>query len=317
MDLFEQLSEGRQDKALDRLLSMLALFEADSEIEQDLALERVVAYCEREWGGYAAGLDALAHRMELRSGDAVAAAVQSLRLREEGAEPGAMIQSIRLRRRRDRGRLGEREAIITRYGGEDAVTTPTAFEIIFIAATAYLAEEGPQGDPFGPLSGWHLAWHDLPDALRVAVSTAYPLPETVAAARDECLKWEERLHHLEVVFDCAGAGTLPTACAARRRVVEDLWRKGLRAAGLDDVSARLDYWAGRGGDDGAGYAVLRDDLGAISAGFAAIAPAETTKDRARRLKSEHPEWSLARIGKALGISRQAVHKHLKGFSPSA
>ncbi len=316
MDLFEQLTEGREDKALDRLEAMLALFEADSEIEQDLALERVMAYCEREWGGYAAGLDALAHRIESRSEDSVDAAMQSLRLRQEGAEPGAIIQSIRHRRFRERGRLGEREAVIALYGSEDAAMAPTAFEAIFIAATALLAEEGAPDDPFGPLCGWQLAWHDLPDALRLAVSAAYPLPATVATARDECLKWEERLHHLELVFDCAGAGALPTACAARRRVVEELWRKGLKAASLDDFAARLGYWASRGGDDGAGYGILIADLESVSAGLTARAPTESTKDRARRLKADHPEWSLAKIGKALGISRQAVHKHLKGFSPS-
>jgi len=314
MDLFDQLTEGRGDKALDRLDAMLSLFEADSEIEQDLALERVVAYCDREWGSYAAGLDALAHRLESRSQGSVEAVMQSLRLRQEGAEPGAMIQSIRHRRWRERGRLDEREAVIALYGSEAAATSQTAFEMIFIAATRRLAEEGGEDDPFGPLSGWQLAWHDLPDELCRAVSAAHPLPATVVAARDECLKWEERLHHLELVFDCAGAGTLPTACAARRRVVEALWRKGLRAAGLDDIVARLDYWAGRGGDDGSGYGVLRDDLAAVSVALAARAPGESTKERARRLKSDHPEWSLAKIGKALGISRQAVHKHLKGSS---
>lgn len=313
MDLFDQLTEGREDKALDRLASMLALFEADSEIEQDLALERVIAYCEREWGGYAAGLDALAQRIEARSDDPVDAAMRSLTLRQEGAEPGAMIQSIRQRLRRERGRLGEREAVIARYGSEEAVIAPTAFESVFIAAAAPLAEEGQAADPFGPLSGWQLAWHDLPDDLRLAVSAAHPLPTTVTAARDECLKWEERLHHLELVFSCSGSGTLATACAARRRLAEDLWRKGLRAASLDDVAARLDYWAKRGGDDGAGYGVLVADLGVVSADLTAHVPAESTKNRARRLKSDHPEWSLAAIGKVLGISRQAVHKHLKGF----
>ena len=312
MDLFDQLTEGRGDKALDRLDAMLSLFEADSEIEQDLALERVVAYCDREWGSYAAGLDALAHRLESRSQGSVDAVMQSLRLRQEGAEPGAMIQSIRQRRWRERGRLDEREAVIALYGSEAAAGSQTAFEMIFIAATRHLVEAGGEDDPFGPLSGWQLAWHDLPDELCRAVSAAHPLPATVIAARDECLKWEERLHHLELVFDCVGAGTLPTACAARRRLVEALWRKGLRAAGLDDIAARLDYWAGRGGGDGSGYGVLRDDLGAVSAALAARAPGETTKEQARRLKSDHPEWSLAKIGKALGISRQAVHKHLKG-----
>ncbi|MBI3445724.1 MAG: HTH domain-containing protein, partial [Magnetospirillum sp.] len=43
-------------------------------------------------------------------------------------------------------------------------------------------------------------------------------------------------------------------------------------------------------------------------------PIQSTKERARQIKTDNPDWSLARIGKELGISRQAVHKHLKGFS---
>ncbi|RAU22600.1 hypothetical protein CU669_07925 [Paramagnetospirillum kuznetsovii] len=314
MDLFEQISEDRQDKALDRLETMLALYEAESEIEQDLALERATAYCEREWGSYAAGLDGLATRTEARGAGAVETAMTSLRLREEGDTPGSIIQAMRQQRRRERGLLGEREAVIALYGGEEAVASPTPFETIFIAACASLAEEGAQTDPFAPLAGWQLPWHPLPDTLAVAVTTAFPLPGTVVAARAECLKWEERLRHLELLFQCPGSGTLPTACAARRKLVEDLWRRDVNAASLDDFSARLDYWAERGGDDGGGYAVLLRDFAAMAHGLSAKSSRESTKDRARRLKSEHPEWSLATIGKQLGISRQAVHKHLKGFN---
>ena len=312
MDLFEQLSEGRADKALDRLEALLALFESETEIEQDLALERVIAYCDREWGSYAAGLEALADRCDQRSSDPSDAA-RSLILRQEGGEPGAMIKSIRQTRLRQRGRMGERDAIIAQYGGEEQVSALTPLERRYVEATAHLAEEGASGDPFGVLAGWHLAWHDLPDLLRQAVSMARPLPTTIRAARDECLDWEERLRHLDLVFDCDGAGVLPTACAARRKVVEDLWRRGLRASGMEDLSARLQYWASRGGDDGVGYGVLLDDLRVVSSTLAQHKPSQSTKDRARALKSEHPDWSLARIGKVLGISRQAVHKHLKGF----
>ncbi|CAA7613809.1 HTH domain-containing protein [Magnetospirillum sp. SS-4] len=305
MDLFDFLGEDREARALDRLTIMLAGFEADSEIEQDLALERAIAYCRKEWGSYAAGLEALARRLE----ETPDHAVRSLQLREEGSEPGTLIRAIRLRRRRERGRAGEIEAVIAIYGGEDEAKAPTAFETVFITAAAHLSDG--EADPFAPLDGWSLPWHDVPERLRRVVSEACPLPRTVSAARDECLRWEERLLHLEILYDCPGAGILPTACAARRRVVEDLWRKGLRAASLADLYARLDYWAARGGDDGAGYGVLQSDLDAVAAILGPRGGGETTKDRARRLKAANPHWSLARIGKELGISRQAVHKHLK------
>ncbi|OAN43987.1 hypothetical protein A6A04_08885 [Paramagnetospirillum marisnigri] len=315
MDLFDQLSEGREEKALDRLSSMLAQFEAENEIEQDLALERASAYCDREWGSYAAGLEALALRVESRGNGSVDASLEALRLREEADNPGGIIAAIRRRRNRERGQLSERETVIALYGSEEAVAAPTAFESVFIHACDHLRDGASDSDdPFLPLAGWSLAWHDLPPSLRQAVSGAYPLPGTVQAARDECLRWETRLRHLELLFGCPGSGILPTACAARRKLVEEMWRKDLAAASLEDFAARLDYWAERGGEDGTGYVVLRRDLPVVTATLAVASPRESTKDRARRLKSENPDWSLARIGKQLGISRQAVHKHLKGFT---
>lgn len=314
MDLFEQLAEDRQDKALDRLAAMMALYAADSEIEQDLALERAVSYCEREWNGYAAGLDALAGRVEAQGQGSVESELEALRLREEGDDPGAIIRGIRRKRDQQRGVVSEREAVIALYGGEAAAMAATAFEAVFIAAARHLAPAESADDPFASLDGWSLPWHDLPERLKTVVAAAHPLPGGVAAARDECLRWEERLRHLELLFDCPGSGTLPTACAARRKLVEALWRREMSAASLGDLSARLDYWAERGGDDGAGYQVLRRDLDAVGAGLTVKSSVESTKDRARRLKSEHPDWSLAMIGKQLGISRQAVHKHLKGFA---
>jgi hypothetical protein len=79
-----------------------------------------------------------------------------------------------------------------------------------------------------------------------------------------------------------------------------------------EFEARLEYWASRGGDDGAGYAVLRQDLAQLGQWAPVGSGVESTKEKARRLKAENPTWSLARIGKELCISRQAVHKHLKG-----
>jgi hypothetical protein len=317
VNLLDLMTPGREDMSLDRLEVILGQYEAHSDAEQDAALERAVAFCEREWGGYLAGLEALARRVEVRAGGSVDGAMQSLRLREEGGEPGAIIRSLRARRERERVRVDERASVIAHYGSEAAATAPTAFERVFITAAASLAEPGQDAaepDPFAVLDGWHLAWHEVPAGLQRAVAAAHPLPDSVAAARDECLHWEERLRHVEILFDCPGEGSLPTACAARRKVVEELWRRRLPARSLGDVQARLEYWAGRGGDDGAGYGVLLGDLATLTAAAAASPSAESTKDRARRLKRDHPDWSLARIGDKLGISRQAVHKHLKGAS---
>ena len=146
---------------------MLATFEAEDEAEQGLALERAMNFCDLEWGGYAAGLEALAQRIEANAKDPLEAAMRALRLREEGSEPGALIRSIRLERRRARGLLDEREQVIAHYGSEAAALAPTALEQDYITAAAALADpaEGEAPDPQAPLAGWSLPWHDLPEEI--------------------------------------------------------------------------------------------------------------------------------------------------------
>lgn len=286
MDLFELMSAGREEKALDRLEAILVAYRSEDEAEQGEALERATAYCEREWGGYGAGVELLARK---RMGGEFSAAM----LEEEAAEPGSIIRTIRTRRRRERGEYDERDDIIALYGGEQAAREPTPFERIFVAAALPLCTQDR-------------------DEMVLAVSAAYPLPATVAEARAETLAWGERLHHRRLIFGASNpAGGLLPACAIRHGVVEELWRRDLPAADLADFTARLDYWARHGGDDGSGYALLEADLRRITPTLGAAVPQETTKERARRLKAANPDWSLARIGKELGISRQAVHKHLK------
>jgi hypothetical protein len=309
MDLLELMAPGREEKSLDRLEAMLAQYGSNDDAGLGEVLERAVNFCEMEWGGYQRGLEALAQRVEAAGGGSVEAAMRSLRLREEGAEPGIIIRGVQARRERERRHAGERNAVVARYGSEEAAKQPTAFERRFIDVATPLAAPEADGaiDAFGPFDGWHLPWHPVPDGLKAAVAGAHPLPSSVVEARAECLQWEARLKDLEFVFGCPGEGSLPTPCAARRKVAEELWRNGLPAHSLADVAARLEYWVGRGGDDGHGYRVLAADILRL----AEARPPESTGQRARRLKARNPDWSLARIGQELGISRQAVHKHLK------
>lgn len=293
MDLFDLMSQGREDKALDRLESMLALYESENEAEQDGALERARAFCDLEWGSYPAGLDVLAKRHASRKGDGAEAAMMALRLHEEGTKPGSIIRAIRLARLRELAHINERAAVIQHYGSEEAVLAPTAFEAALIQA-AVSCTTGAELD--------------------IAVAAAHPLPAGVEAARAESLRWEGRLRHMELVTADAAAPVLPPACAARHRLVEALWRSGAQVSTIADYSARLEYWAGRGGEDGSGYGILAADFETLAKSLSTRGPGQSTKDRARALREANPEWSLARIGKELGISRQAVHKHLKGMA---
>ncbi|MGE5505354.1 MAG: hypothetical protein ACM31L_13090 [Actinomycetota bacterium] len=303
MDLLELMAPGREEKSLDRLQAMVESFESEDEAEQGEALERAMNFCEREWGSYKAGMDLLARRMEARTPDRVHGAMLSLRLREEADEPGSLIRAARARR----------APAPLPPEVEPDITRPTDTELALIEAAAGLGEPGPDGqfDPYAPLAGWMVDWHEVPEPLREVVSAALPLPVSVAEARAECLRWEARLAEIEAAFGCDGTGSLPTACAARRKVVEELWRSRQPARSLADVAARLEYWVGRGGDDGSGYRVLAADVVRLADSGVPLRRGDGTKDRARRLREQHPDWSLARIGKELGISRQAVHKHLK------
>ena len=313
MDLIDLMTTGvdPEDAALDRLDAILARFEADEPEAQDEAFARARDYCDLHWGGYQSGLAALADRIEARAADPLAGSLAALRWRQEGEDPGSVIRTLR-RRRDSAGRQeSARAALIERYGGEAAALGPLPWERVFIAAAAALAAAGDEDDPFAPLAGWCVPWHPLPEGLRQAVIAAQPLPAAVVEARDECLAWERRRDELALLGIGPGSAALPTACAARHRIALEMWRKELPAVTAEDLVARLEFWSGRGGDDGLGYQVVLADLGHLveTGGFAR--PAGGTGESARALKAQHPDWSLATIGKELGISRQAVHKHLK------
>lgn len=326
MDLLDLMGAGAalRDKALDRLEGIVAQYGSEDEDVQDEALARAISLCCKEWGSYRAGLEELATRKEASpADDLLAAEMEALRLREEAEEPGTLIRAVRSRRSTAGSMDVERAAIIARYGSLEAAVSPSPIETMFIAAAAHLADPepvdpgvdevpAPSDDPWAPLAGWSVPWHDVPPAVADAVALACPLPASVGDARAEALAWEERKRERELLADGPGKAALPTACAARHRLVEECWRRDLPVRNPAEFEARLDYWASRGGDDGAGYGILLLDWRRLGNLVLPAAGGESTKDKARRLKAENPNWSLARIGKELGISRQAVHKHLKG-----
>lgn len=318
-----QAGEDLRDKALDRLESIVAQYSSSDDDVQDEALARAISLCGKEWGSYKAGLEALIRRREARSSstdDSLAAEMEVLRLREEAEDPGALIRIARTRRELGGRGNTERAMIVARYGSLEAAVSLTPVETMFVSAACHLADSDPMAadgegiaaadDPWATLAGWSVPWHEIPAALALVVTAVCPLPTSVADARAEALSWEERKREREILADGPGKAVLPTACAVRHRMVEDAWRRDLPVRDAAEFEARLDYWASRGGDDGTGYGVLLLDWRRLG-GMALPSSGERTKEKARRLRAEHPDWSLARIGKELGISRQAVHKHLK------
>jgi len=301
---------GREAEALSLLDLLFDRYESEDDAAQDTAFTAAQSLCHAVWGSYQAGFEALAHKIERAASGSVEASLRALRLREEAADPGGLIRAVRLRRQRAASRDQERAAVLSRYGDEATVWLPTAAEAALIAAARSLADPAGADDPHAPLCGWTLPWHEPPAPLRDVVAQALPLPSTVVAARDECRQWEQRKHELDLIADGPGSAGLPTACAARLWLVERMWRSDLAPTGPADLLARLDYWVERGGDDGTGYRILKDDLSGPGGAWLRD-PDGGSHTRILRLKAEHPDWSLARIGQELGISRQAVHKHLK------
>lgn len=305
MDLLQLMDADQRDKALDRLEGIVALYDSDDAAVREEAMGRAMVFCGKEWGGYGPGLEALAERCDRRD-----QALLALRLREEAQDPGLLIRQAEAAQAEAAKMSDERRAVIARYGSEQAALGPTPLESMFVDAVSDW--QGRVVDPWEPIAEWSVPWHPIPDELAHTVAVACPMPATVADARAECLAWEHRLAELEILGEGPGSAQLPTACAARHRLVQLEWAMGLPVRDLSELHIRLEYWKTHGGDDGAGYARLHDDLTALLAQGAALPAGEGTKDKCRRLKSENPGWSLARIGQELGISRQAVHKHLKG-----
>lgn len=307
MDLFQLMDEGdsQRDKALDRLDGIVALYASDDAAVREEAMGRAMIFCGKEWGGYAAGLEALADRCDARD-----QSLMALRLREEAQDPGCMIRQTEAEMAEQAKTSDEKRAVIARYGSEQAALGPTPLERMFIDAVADWQRD-PDMDPWAPVDGWSVPWHPIPDELAHTVAVACPMPQTIADARAECLAWENRLAELEVLGEGPGSATLPTACAARHRLVQLEWAAELPVRSLADFHMRLEYWRSHGGDDGAGYARLEQDFAQLLAQGVSLGGVETTKDKCRRLKLDNPGWSLAKIGQELGISRQAVHKHLK------
>ena len=311
MDLFDLMTQGAdpKEKALDRLDGIITLYRSPDEAVRDEALARAITLCSKEWGGYAAGLEALACRYEQQERDEL----EILQLREEATDPGYLGRLTHAEQSLQGNHNRERLSIIAHYGSEQAALALNGIESLFVQATLSFCEPGMDDatpDPWGPVCGWSLPWHPIPPELQSVISQACPWPHSLSDARDEVIAWEQRLKERACLADDQRAA-LPTVCMARLKMVTDLWRRDLPVATFQDLQDRLDYWQNRGGDDGSGYRYLARDMALLLASNPHADLPKCTKDRVKELKSTHPAWSLARIGLELGISRQAVHKHLK------
>jgi Homeodomain-like domain len=173
----------------------------------------------------------------------------------EREEPGYKTTKARERVDKRTALAAYRESIITRYGSEAAALAPTPMERIIMAAVQ------PYAELFSATSTGRLEIQTAPKVVLDAVKAAIPMPESIVKAKAEYDKWEERDRELGALhWDEPGETYLSPACYLRREMLLDLVRTGIRAASLEDVLVRQQWFVNRDfqDDDGVDRAVLAD-----------------------------------------------------------
>ncbi|GEM_PF-3549610 len=204
-------------------------------------------------------------------------------------------------------RAAEREAIIARYGSEEAAAEVER-ERLLRAATAHmvktLRKKFSNGVfPVSSLDGWtDDIGETIPETVRAAVMAAYPAPSSVAEACDEWGWWEVRWSECDLVLgDGCGDWSFDLACEARRRLITEMVEKDaiMPARTSADILARLRYAV----DDEIG--VDRDMLPGILAAFERVVmPGAQTghRDNApEAVPSEHPARASDRRARVIAL----------------
>lgn len=141
-------------------------------------------------------------------------------------------------------RLARCAELLREYGSEDAVFADTPREAACRSACKPLMNRDPRPEwrDCYDLDGWNgIGQEKMPASVREAVSQAWPLPETVAAAWAE-FKSADDLDRARCAFEPAYS---PHSWAEARRIVLEGLLDTLAARSVSDLRARLswlDYW---------------------------------------------------------------------------
>lgn len=243
----------------DKLGKLLALASSDNDSEALAALRKakgMLAAAGSDFVSLAGTIGQPAPKPAVQTGHATQAdAARAAGFRVFNLDdPADLAEYQRQERQRREARwastIPERDAVIARYGSDDAAQAPTERERLLADATAPLIRTERRTFSNGmftvsTLDGWN-GDGDLPESVRAAVAGAYPLPSSVAEALAEHLWWEARWHDLDLVV---GGGcqdfSFGHAVEARRRVLEELIERdeALPARSAADIRARLQYIA--------------------------------------------------------------------------
>lgn len=194
--------------------------------------------------------------------------------RRDPGRPARIAEAKRLKALSDEA---ERQAVIHRYGSEEAALAGTWSERRLATAVAHMrltVQKRYDNGTFltDTLDGWtgdYLSKDKVPARVRAAVERAVPLPATIAEAEVEYRHWRARDRELELIHRTTLADTLlPLECELRERIVRDLLEFGLRATGLADVIVRQRYAVkmGREGCYGVVDVAVLADLEHLAAG---------------------------------------------------
>lgn len=172
----------------------------------------------------------------------------------EREEPGYKARKAQERVEKRVALAAYRELIITRYGSEAAALASTPMERIIMIAVQ------PYAELFCATSTGWVEIRTAPKDVLDAVKAAMPMPESIVEAKAEYDKWEERDRELGALhWDELGNTYLSPACHLRREMLLDLVRTGMRAASLEDVLVRQQWFVNRDfQDDEVERAVLAD-----------------------------------------------------------
>ncbi|MCJ2058200.1 hypothetical protein MKL09_16775 [Methylobacterium sp. J-048] len=145
---------------------------------------------------------------------------------------------------RERARIIKADAVIARYGSADAVSAGTPMEAALRAACEPLLGPGETWSTIYRFDGWGSldSRADMPATVQEAVTCAWPMPETVAAAWAE-FRCTDRLTGARYTLDryCDP----PAFSEARRHLVEVILNTA-PARSLNNMRTRgawLNFWA--------------------------------------------------------------------------
>ncbi len=167
------------------------------------------------------------------------------------------------RAKRSAQQAPERAEVLARYGGSvDAVLAWTEQEQLLRAAVAKwsIFQEPPHQRWTKSVDGFELmTMKELPRRVVRALSEAYPLPTTIAAAAAEFTAWEKRDRDVGLAVEATDDTQLDLPAYFRREVVRRLLETELIAASLDEVLIRQRHSIdSESSNPGIEKAVLRD-----------------------------------------------------------